>query len=291
MKTITVKTQDRLDRALKNRKPDEVIVCSGGTREHPLVVRDSSSVEARDSSRVEALDSSSVEAWDSSRVEAWGASSVVAWDSSRVVAWGASSVLAWDASRVVAWGASRVVARDSSRVVARDSSRVVARGSSSVVARDSSSVEAGQYVSVHKHGISPKIRGGVVICVPHAAELTAEGWCAFYGVPVKRGMAVLFKAVDDDWATGPARAAGISYAPGSKPKAQDWNGRPECGGGLHVSPHPTLARDYNRDATRFVACPVRVAEAVVVGDKLKVPRIAGKTYEVDLFGDRLEGGS
>ena len=61
-------------------------------------------------------------------------SSVVARDSSRVVAWGRSSVVARDSSSVVAHDSSSVEARDSSRVVAHDSSSVEAWGSSSVVA-------------------------------------------------------------------------------------------------------------------------------------------------------------
>jgi hypothetical protein len=275
---IEVCTQAELDKALKKITSYDVIVLEGkGTfvlRESSsptVVARGSSSpmVVARGSSspRVVARESSSptVEAWESSspRVEARESSSP------RVVAWGSSS--------------PTVEARESSspRVEAWDSSSP--RGS------------VGKYaalVASQNDRSKITIPGAVLLEQPKIE--TAADWCDYYGVAVKRGMALLFKAVDDDYSTGFARSREVFYTPGSKPKAPDWDGgRAECGGGLHFSPSPSLGRDFNPDATRYVACPVKLSEIVVhknpsYPNKVKAPRVAGAIYEVDVDGERLK---
>jgi hypothetical protein len=136
-----------------------------------------------------------------------------------------------------------------------------------------------------------KISGGVIIEVPEIA--TVKEWCDYYGVEVKRGTAILFKAVDNDYATPHSRAVGIFYKPGSKPRAPDWDdGEKECGGGLHFSPRPSQGLQFNSAASRFVACPVRLSEIVVhknpnYPNKVKAPRVCGAIYEVDKQGRRL----
>jgi hypothetical protein len=307
---VEVRTQAELDQAVAN---GDFAVCVGDGHftvrgSSSVVARESSSVEAwgsssvvaRESSSVEAWESSSVVAWGSSRVEArgsssveaWGSSSVVAWGSSSVEAWGSSSVEAWESSSVVAWGSSSVVARGSSRVVARESSRVEAWGSSRVEAWGSSRVEAAAYVAVHdfgpSHGTPTNINGGVIITLPKLD--TAETWLEFHGVKTEDGIAVLYKAVRDDWRSYHR----MSYEPGSTPEAPDWDPVPECGGGLHFASHPSAAKSFDPDATRFVACPVRVDQIVVhwpadYGDKVKAPRVvAPGCWEVDKHGARIE---
>ena len=243
---IEVTTQAHLDKALKNRKPNDIIVCLGGTWNNPLVLSDSATVEASGSATVRAYDSATVEAYDSATVGAY--------DSATVEAYGSATVEAYDSATVRASG--------------------------------SATVRASKYVAVQKmpYG-NPKITGGVLIVIPELK--TAQDWCDYYGIEVKRGTATVFKAVDDDYSTNQARTRGIFYVPGSKPKCEDWNDRPECGGGLHASPRPFMARRYNENATRYVACPVKLAEIVVLGDKVKVPRISGAVYEVDEDGERV----
>ena len=226
MSAIEVTTQAQLDKALKNLKDGDYVVCLGGTWDKPLIVR--------------------------------GSSSVVAWDSSRVVARGSSRVVAWD--------------------------------SSSVEARDSSSVEAGKYVAIHKHPRGKqKINGGVVIDVPDVTKLDARGWCDYYGVQVSRGYAVLFKCVDDDYATDHSRNAGIFYTPGAKVTAPDWKKTKACGNGLHVSPRPSAAREYH-NGTKFVAVKARLADIVVIDNKVKVPALT-VVGEVDQWGDACNGAA
>ncbi len=222
-----------------------------------------------------AYGSSQVTACDSSQVTAYGSSQVTACDSSQVRACGSSQVRAYDSSQVTACGSSQVRAYDSSQVTAYDSSQVTACGSSQVTAYDSSQVRAYDssqvtacdYVAVTRTNPHIKVSGGVVIDVPDLND--AVEWCRYYGIDVKRGVATVFKAVDDDYKSG----YGADYTPGKKPKADDWDPTPTCGGGLHFSPRPFMALDYAGGATRFLACRVKVSEMVALGDKIKAPRV------------------
>jgi hypothetical protein len=263
-----------------------------------------------------------VVAWESSapRVEAWESSAplVVARGSSAplVVAWESSAplVVAWESSAplVVARGSSapRVVARGSSaprveawessapRVEARGSSapRVEARGSSAplVVAWESSAPRGsvGKYAAivlgVHDKA-KPNIPGAIILETPKIE--TSADWCDYYGAKVEDDVAILFKAVDDDYSTGNARGKGIFYTPGSQPEAPDWDGgKAECGGGLHFSPHPVIALQFNDGATKFVACPVALSDIVVhknasYPNKIKAPRVCAPVFEVDRDGE------
>ncbi len=246
MAQIEVQTQRELDNALKKQKPGDTIVCLGGTWDNPLIVRGSSRVEA----------------------------------------WGSSSVEARGSSRVVAWGSSRVVARESSSVEARGSSRVVARESSRVEARESSSVEASKYVPVQRFGTTPQVKGGVLIDIPDVSEMTAREWCDYYGVKVERGYAILFKAVDDDLSTSRARRVGLTYTVGTKVVAPDWAPHKDCGNGLHASPSPHMALGYNSGATRFVKVKAKLADLVVIDDKIKAPALS-VVVEVGRWGDEI----
>ena len=246
MSAVEVTTQAQLDKALTKLKPGDWIVCLGGTRYEPLVVRGSSHVVAS----------------GSSQVEAWVSSHVVARGSSHVVAWGSSHVEARESSHVEAWESSHVVARESSHV------------------------EASEFVAVHKHGKAPTVSGGVIIDVPDPSTLAPADWCAYYGVEVKRGSATLFKAVDDDLSTSRARSRGITYAIGKKIACADWQPTKACGNGLHVSPHPAMARHYNGTATRYVQVRVKVADLVVIDDKAKVESLT-VVCECDLDGEPL----
>jgi hypothetical protein len=186
-----------------------------------------------------------------------------------------------DVDRVTGDGNIAIVR--SGRFVAWGSSHVEARGSSHVVAWGSSHVEATSCVSVHRQSSRAQIRGGVVIEAPRLE--TAQQWCEFYGVKISRGIATLYKAVRDDFRS----AHGMSYRPGETPAAPDWDPVPECGSGLHFSFHPSAAKAFDYEATRFVACPVRVSELVVHPDgdtsKVKAPRVVGKgCVEVDRQG-------
>ena len=155
------------------------------------------------------------------------------------------------------------------------------------MARGSAHVEASQYVAVHQHSDIAVVIGGTVIRV--RKPTTSIEWCAFYGVPTNGhdGVVILYKAVRDDYRS----ARGGHYAPGTTYEAEDWDGgQVECGAGLHLSPHPAMAQDFDGDATRFVACPVALEDIRPPRNddrypaKVKARRICGPISEVDRDG-------
>ena len=163
----------------------------------------------------------------------------------------------------------------------------IIQGSAHVEARESAHVEASCCVSVHRHGAMTTVTGGVQIMVP--VPRTPTEWCEFYGVAVKKGVAILFKAVRDDYRS----AYGLLYAPGTTPEASDWDGGvAECGGGLHFSFHPTAARVFDDSATRYVACPIALEDIAVHPDalypsKVKARRVARPIWECDAQGQPI----
>jgi hypothetical protein len=197
--------------------------------------------------------------------------------------------------------------RESSSAVLRESSSAVLRESSSAVLRQSSSAralsarckaKASKYAVVLQHNRAAKISGGRVLEMPRP-ETGAE-WCEFYGVEIRKGgglsrkltgqdVAILFKAVGE----GYTAARGFAYTPGTVPEAPDWDGGTrECGGGLHFSPHPKMAKEFNGEPAHFIACPVLVSEIVVHPDgtypqKVKAPRVAAPCWEVDEDGKKF----
>ena len=271
---IKVKTQAALNGALAKNPNAELTLTSGS-----FSVR----VEASASPLfvVEAGVELRVEAWGSSqpRVEARGSSQphVVAWESSqpRVVAWESSQprVEAWESSqpRVEAWESSQPRVEAWGYVQLSLLGRVIAKISAkvSVLIEGSAEVQGGQQTRVSRS--------------------TAEEWCDYYGVAVKDGIATLYKALDENFVS----PHGISYAPGAMPVAEDWDGGArECGGGLHFSPTPAMARAFNAKAKRFCACPVRLAGIAVHSDggypeKVKARGVCAPCYEVDEDGERI----
>jgi hypothetical protein len=197
-------------------------------------------------------------------------------------AYDSSTVTACGSSTVTAYGSSTVRAYDSSTVRAYDSSTVTACGSSTVTAYDSSTVRAGKFTAVHHLSERATITGGVVI---RPTKATPQDWCAAYGITPKRGFVTLFKAVEDDW-RGQHKSDAITYRPGDKPVAPDFTTVEACGGGLHLSPFPFMARRYCDTATRFVACKVRLTDLVLLDDKVKV-RTCTVLHEVDEDGNEV----
>ena len=133
------------------------------------------------------------------------------------------------------------------------------------------------------------IEGGIVIVRP--ALTSAEQWCEEYGVEVKNGLAVLFKGVNDDFFS----PHGCDYKPGSVPSAEDWDGGEyECGGGLHFSPTANATTSFHPTATKFVACPVALADmrppksSDEYPSKIKASKCCAPVWEVNRRGERIE---
>jgi len=252
-----------------------------------VVARDNSSVLAYGDSSVVALENSSVVAWENSVVNAWdnsvveargnssivarGNSSVWALDNSVVKAWGNSSVeardnsvvKAWDNSVVKAWDNSVVEARGNSSVVALENSSVVAWENSVVKAWDNSVVEARGNVQVCKYSdfVSISTQGNArIVTLPK----TLQEYCEFYGVTVKDGHAILYKAVSPTYSSFYDRE--FVYEPGEKKEVDcDPSTDRPCSHGMHVS-HLLWALDYGRYYNEF-----KILECAVPLDKIVVP--------------------
>jgi hypothetical protein len=143
---------------------------------------------------------------------------------------------------------------------------------------------------VTRHAKTVKVDGGVLIEIP--AITTVEMWCDYYGLDVVDGVVTLYKGLNAAFTSD----HGTTYAPGTMPVADDWDGgKAECGGGLHFSPRPVNTLHFAPDAVKFVACPVAVADIRVPreGDtfpsKVKARGCCGPVYEVDIHGNRIEG--
>lgn len=121
----------------------------------------------------------------------------------------------------------------------------------------------------------------------HVSEMDGAAWCEYHGVTVKRGIATVYKAVNDKWTTD----RGTDYSPGSKPSCDDFKDTDACGNGLHFGPTPVHALAYNGDATKFIAVGVRVSELRPINfgtPKCKAPRVVRACVEVDINGKPVE---
>lgn len=143
---------------------------------------------------------------------------------------------------------------------------------------------ATKFVAVHKQpSHCGRINGGVIIDIPDVSKMSPAEWCDYYGAATTRGTAILYKAVDDDYATPHARQRGIFYTVGAKVKAADWEAVPECGNGLHACASPAMAKRYNESATRYVQVKAKLADLVVIDDKVKAPALT-VVCECDVYG-------
>jgi hypothetical protein len=210
-------------------------------------------------------------------------------ESSRAVLWGSSSAVLRESSSAVLRESSSAVLRESSSAVLRESSRAVLWGSSSAHAHDKACVKSAPLCAVFLHSSTVDVSGGVILDHSKVADMDGAAWCEYHGVKVSRGIATLYKAVNDQWTTD----RGTDYSPGSKPKCDDWRDDGECGGGLHFGPTPRHAKSYQPDATRFLAVGVRVSELRPIHDlssvaKAKAPRVVRPCVEVDIDGNPVE---
>jgi hypothetical protein len=240
-------------------------------------------VRATDACRVRVLSSAQVTASGQVHVWAWGQAAVTGLEDSAIEAWGSATVMAT--------GSGTVEARENAIVLAGGTVRVRAVGGAMVRARGRAQIEATDGVSITRHSRAATVSGGRVTDAVRFA--TPQEWCEYYGVEVNDGVAILFKAVDEDFNS----YHGMSYRPGTEPRAPDWDGgERECGGGLHFSPRPTFALPRPTDSMRFVACPVRLEDIVVFPqgdypDQVKAPAVCAPVYEVDEDGTPVEPGT
>jgi hypothetical protein len=206
-----------------------------------------------------------------------------------VRAYGSAQVTAYDSAQVAAYGSAQVTAYGSAQVTAYDSAQVTAYASAQVRAYDSAQVRASKFVAVTTHGISVKVRGGRTIKIVNPK--TVPQWCAFYGLTIKDGIVILYKGLSKDFK---ANHDAFDYTPGTTPEASDWDGgKNECGGGLHFSPRPCATYEFNNEAVKFVACPVRVKDirkpkpSDEYPNKVKAKGCCAPIWECDIDGKKI----
>lgn len=199
---------------------------------------------------------------------------------------GSAKVRASGSATVEAWDAATVLASGWATVWASGSATVWATGSVTVWAWGSAIVRAGSHVAVHLYSRSATVHGGVVI--DHTAmDLTDPAqWCDYYGVAVVDGTAVVVKYVGPDLTSH----HGTVYPVGETVTAPDYNGRPECGGGLHFAATPAQAVEQSMGAVeggRWLECEIDTARAVGVDGKIKAASCR-VLREVDAMGRPVE---
>jgi hypothetical protein len=238
---------------------------------------------------VRAFDSAHVEASGSAHVEASDSAYVRAFDSAHVEASGSAHVRAFDSTHVRAFGSAHVEASGSAHVEASGSAHVRAFGSVFIRLFGAKRILASSGVVIMEHKKADYRRGGNIIRVKEPS--TAQEWCEHWGAAIKRGVVILYKCVDNSY--GSSHDSTFKYMPGTIPIAPDWDGGvKECGGGLHFSSTPMIAKSYNPNGSRYVACPVALDDIAVMKnaqypDKIKARGCCGKVYEVDIHGDRI----
>jgi len=193
------------------------------------------------------------------------------------VLWGLSSAELWLSSSAGLWGLSSAGLRGACSAVLR--------GSSSAHAYDKSNVKGSPLTAVFLHSATAVISGGVILDHSNLANMDGASWCKYYGVKVSRGIATVYKAVNDKWTT----SRGFDYSPGAKPSCNDFRADNSCGGGLHFGPTPSHAKAYFSSATKFVAVGVKVSELQPIHQdgevaKCKAPRVVRAAVEVDIYG-------
>jgi hypothetical protein len=198
------------------------------------------------------------------------------------------------APRIVSWGSSapRIESRESSApsIESWESSApsLKAFGYCQVRASGKVKIKAfGKTVCITCDKLV-KVCGGIIIRKKPISSVLA--WCNYYGVEVKNNKVVLFKSVGDDYQS----PKGGNYTPKTIPVASDWDGgKAECGGGLHFSPHPKMAREFNERGTKFVACPIAIKdfrkpkESDDYPHKIKARGCCAPVWECDCDGNKI----
>ena len=185
---------------------------------------------------------------------------------------------------VRAYGSSTVQAYESSTVRAYESSTVQAYGSSTV--------QAGSFVAVHLFSAQVTINGGVIIDITTINNSDAKQWVDYHGAEINGDEVLLYKALSGDLVSGKTYDSRIEWPTSGVVSCDDWEPTNECGGGLHLSPHPHQAACYcEPEAERMLLCSVKLEDIYPIptyyAPKCKVPSVT-VLREVALDGGELK---
>ena len=151
---------------------------------------------------------------------------------------------------------------------------------------------AGSAVTVYLHSTHATTSGGNVVDLTTANLQDGGEWADHHAIdildpdetPLHTTVAVLFKAVRDDLRSSHE----FAYPIGETVVCPDWADTNECGRGLHFSPSPAEAHDYDTEATRYLEChvPIDQLRPLTGGGSAKCKASRALVLrEVDRYGD------
>ena len=137
-------------------------------------------------------------------------------------------------------------------------------------------------MAVWLHRANATVEGGVLVDLTAVDLDDSDQWLAHHGVEVLDGRAVLYKAVDADLVAGHSWRP-TTYPVGGAVTAADWRDDHDCGGGLHLSPTPGMARDYFTEAERYLRCTAAVEDLRVIdgNDHSTTPKVKVRSVRVE----------
>lgn len=257
-----------------------VRVCAGGHAQ--VTAQGEASVYLSENATAVASGQAIVEACDWSRVIATKRVAVTLFDHATAEAYEQAQVTAYERTKVGAYGSVVVDAYEQSSVDAHEAVLVHAYGPGQVTATDG--------VHTWRHSAYTQITGGVVLEGIAKSLRDPVKWCRAYGVEVEDGMAVVYKALGSDLIAGKQYDKPTLYQAGTRVEADDWEPVEKCGNGLHFSPRPYFANQYNDEATRWMRVRIPVGDAIPI-DQGGAPKIKAPwcdvVAEVDMFGQEL----
>ena len=138
--------------------------------------------------------------------------------------------------------------------------------------------QLGVHAIAFVHSPDARVSGAHVIDMTGTESHDPEMWAAHTTADVLDGEVVLWKALGADLTSGEEFGRPVKWEVGQEVSCDDWNPTPECGGGLHLSPHPYEAIMYREEATRMIKCSATMADIVPIiynndSDKCKIKSV------------------
>ncbi len=163
---------------------------------------------------------------------------------------GNSSAELWGSSSAELWGSSSAVLRE-------NSSAVLWENSISRVFSSDSSIKTGHSSVVICQDCTPKIDGEGIVVRTKKFLHNINSFVDMY--PAVNGRVTLYKSVHPDthcdFRTGKIKYKGRVVCPDFDPDTTR-----QCGGGLHLSPRPYLARQYNDGCILECSVPLKYTD-------------------------------
>ena len=124
--------------------------------------------------------------------------------------------------------------------------------------------QLGAHAIAFVHSPDAMVSGANVIDMAGTESHDPEMWAAHTAADVLDGEVVLWKALGADLTSGEEFGRPVKWEVGQEVSCDDWNPTPECGGGLHLSPHPYEAIMHRKEAARMLKCSATMSDIVPI---------------------------